>query len=267
MENSKIEWTHHTFNPWWGCTKVSAGCKNCYAEKQDARFGESHWGDNADRKFMGEAHWRKPIVWNEKAAKAGERHRVFCSSMSDVLEKRQDDKLQNSARERLFGLIAATPHLDWLILTKRPENFDMLPHLDNIWLGVSAENQEQADIRIPLLLEQKWAAVRFVSYEPALGPLEIRYFLGVTGRSFYPHKYTMKKNHGLDWIICGAESGPGRREMDPSWPRRIEVECYLGDIPFFFKQSFEGGKKVSLPMLRGITHNAFPRVKRKSDEE
>lgn len=270
MENSKIEWTQHTFNPWWGCFKISDGCKNCYAEKLDARFGETHWGKDAPRKFMSDAHWNKPLVWNRKAAAAGERHRVFCASMSDVLEILPDGHPStdaiNEARERLWALMAETQSLDWLILTKRPENFHLIPSQNrshgNIWLGVTAENQEQADIRIPLLLEQSWASVRFVSYEPALGPVDLEKFVcdtsGEPAESF-PH-FPAKQNHGLNWIICGGESGPGHRPMDLNWVRMMRAQCWWSEIPFLFKQKIEDGKKVSLPILDGVRHAEFPEV-------
>ena len=168
-ENSKIEWTNSTFNPWWGCVKITEGCTNCYANAFDKRVGGSHWGANAERRFFSDAHWAKPLAWNRKAEKAGERHRVFCASMADVFEDRRD---LDAPRARLWELIRATPHLDWLLLTKRPENLDQLVPGDwittnrpgpppNIWLGVTTENQHRADERIPTLLNHgAWAAVR-----------------------------------------------------------------------------------------------------------
>src|SRR4051812_42185869 len=118
-KNSHIEWTHHTFNPWWGCTKVSPACNNCYAELWAKRMGHKIWGGTAPRRFFTDAHWKGPLVWNEEAQAKGERERVFCASMADVFERRAE---LNPYRERLWALIAETPWLDWLLLTKRPQN-------------------------------------------------------------------------------------------------------------------------------------------------
>src|SRR5262245_52074261 len=174
-KDSGIEWTHHTFNPWWGCMKVSPGCEHCYAETFSIRVGKKVWGPKADRRFFGDAHWAEPLKWNAVAARAGERHRVFCASMADVFEDRRE---LDGHRARLWRLIAATPHLDWLLLTKRPENLArMLPwysHWENrvafepdepwpnVWLGTTVEDQQRADERIPHLLRSP-AAVRFLS--------------------------------------------------------------------------------------------------------
>lgn len=276
MSKSNIEWTHYTFNTWWGCSKVSAGCKNCYAEALDKRFVGTtgpHWGDGAQRKMFDDAHWNKPLRWNRKAEREGVRYRVFCASMADVFEVHpveEENRKLDAARHRLWKLIEATPHLDWLLLTKRPENHELVPlawqtgsrRPPNVWLGVTAENQEQADIRIPILLEAKWPAVRFVSYEPALGPIDLEAF--VCDRSGEPAAgfpyWPQKEDHGLDWIICGGESGPGRREMNLDWVRMMRAQCWWSEIPFFFKQKVEGGKKVSLPLLDGVRHAAFPRL-------
>lgn len=175
-ENTAITWAHHTFNPWWGCFKISPGCTNCYAAAFDKRVGGDHWKALGDRRFFGDDHWSKPLRWDAAAARAGERHRVFCASMADVFEDRGD---LVEHRTRLWRMINETPHLDWLLLTKRPENFlSFLPWTadgrpwSNVWLGVTAEDQEHADQRIPLLLRVP-AAIRFVSYEPALGPLNL----------------------------------------------------------------------------------------------
>jgi protein gp37 len=182
-ENSKIAWTDHTFNPWHGCTKVSAGCAHCYAEAQAQRFGTA-WGPTAERRLFGDKHWNEPIKWNRAAKEAGVRARVFCASMADVFEDRAD--LQDQ-RVRLWKLIAETPCLDWLLLTKRPDNIrrmlptieigdEALPRFDNVWLGVTAENQRAADERIPLLLEAP-AAVRFISMEPLLEKIDIERYV------------------------------------------------------------------------------------------
>ena len=153
-ENTTISWASHTFNPWIGCQKVSDGCSSCYAEAlMDTRFGKVQWGPDGERKLTSDANWRKPLAWNRKAAAAGERPRVFCASLADVF----DNKAPEGARERLWQLIADTPNLDWLLLTKRPQNIArMLPYgwgdgWPNVWLGTSTENQEEYDRRWPIL--------------------------------------------------------------------------------------------------------------------
>lgn len=256
-KDSKIEWTSHTFNPWWGCQKVSEGCRNCYALSLDHRFGGNHWGPTAPRKSMSEAHWKKPILWNKKAEAADERHRVFCASMADVFERHQDDAINrelDAYRSKLWALIEKTQHLDWLLLTKRPENHEMVPlawqtgsrRPPNVWLGTTAENQEQADLRIPHLLSAKWAAVRFVSYEPALGPIQLLAPGFLSG------------SNCVNWVIAGAESGPQARPMLEDWAREVRDECKAARVPFFFKQRAVNGKKISLPELDGVVHAEFP---------
>ena len=180
MENTKISWTVHTFNPWIGCTKVSPGCKHCYAEVlNDQRYGNHNWGPGAPRRTTGDAYWRQPLKWNREAAKTGIRAKVFCASMADVM----DDEAPEGARERLWELIRAASSLDWLLLTKRPENFGrFLPWsagvvpFPNVWLGVSTEDRQRANERIPLLAAFP-AVARFLSAEPLLedlGSIDLR---------------------------------------------------------------------------------------------
>jgi protein gp37 len=222
-KDSAIEWTHHTFNPWWGCTKVSLGCKNCYAQTFAHRIGRDLWGPRAVRQFFGDAHWREPLKWNAEAISAGARRRVFCASMADVFESRSE---LIPMRERLWELIAATPALDWLLLTKRPERvLKCIPWRDswptNVWVGVTAENQHWAQERIPLLLELP-AAVRFLSCEPLLGPLDLSSWL--------------KGSRRVDWVIAGGESGHKARPMNPEWARKVRNQCLSARVPFHFKQ-------------------------------
>lgn len=222
-KDSAIEWTHHTFNPWWGCTKVSPGCKNCYAQSFAYRVGRDIWGAKAERRFFGEAHWREPLKWNAEATRAGVRKRVFCASMADVFENRAD---LAPLRERLWQLIAETPALDWLLLTKRPERvLKSVPWRDewpaNVWAGVTAENQHWALKRVPLLVEFP-AAVRFLSCEPLLGPLDLSTWL--------------EGAHRVDWVIAGGESGHKARPMNPEWPRNLRNQCLAASVPFHFKQ-------------------------------
>jgi protein gp37 len=220
-KNSKIEWTHHTFNPWWGCVKVSPACKHCYAETWARRVGERVWGARVPRRFFGDDHWNGPIRWNREAELEGRRRRVFCASMADVFEDRRDLDVW---RDRLWKLIGETPNLDWLLLTKRPQAIGRLvPWRSewplNVWLGTTAENQKWADERLPELIKNP-ARVRFLSCEPLLGNLSLQPWLG---------------KH-IQWVIAGGESGGKSRPTDPSWVRGLRDECQQRAVPFHFKQ-------------------------------
>ena len=224
-QNSSIEWTDHTFNPWWGCTKVSPACQNCYAELWAKRTGHPVWGKDKLRRFFSDHHWNEPIIWNEEAAEAKNRHRVFCASMADVFERNQD---LNIWRERLWALISATPWLDWLLLTKRPENVEqMVPWKrdwpENVWLGTTVENASYAEKRLPSLLMHP-AAIRFLSCEPLLGPIDLGPW------------FRRRKLHPIDWVIAGGESGPGARAMHPDWAASLLHQCQKAKVPFHFKQ-------------------------------
>ncbi|MGC8213260.1 DUF5131 family protein [Ralstonia pseudosolanacearum] len=246
-ENSKIEWTHHTFNPWWGCAKVSPGCDHCYAERDANRFSPtaSLWGPGADRRVFGDKHWAEPLKWNRKAAAAGTRARVFCASMADVFDK----NAPAGARERLFALIKETPHLDWLILTKRIGNAPAMLPADwhagyrNVWLGASIVNQEEAERDIPKLLAVP-ARLRFLSMEPLLGPVDIAKWLGycdrldktgISRRASGEH-IVCERHCGISWVIVGGESGPGARPLRPEWVRALRDQCAEASVPFLFKQ-------------------------------
>jgi len=224
-KNSHIEWTHHTFNPWWGCLKVSAACDNCYAELWAKRMGHQLWGRDSPRRFFGETHWSEPLRWNDEAGVDGRRERVFCASMADVFERRSE---LNAERIRLWRLIERTRNLDWLLLTKRPQNIQRLtPWRDdwpeNIWLGTTVENQILAEKRLPFLLSIP-SAVRFLSCEPLLGPLNL-------GAWFKRDGF-----RSIDWIIAGGESGGGCRPMHPDWLRSLLAQCRTYNVPFHFKQ-------------------------------
>lgn len=248
MQNSKIEWTDHTFNPWWGCQRVSPGCQNCYAETLAHRYGHEVWGPakTTPRRAMSENYWKQPHRWNKAAGASGVRARVFCASMADVFE---DHPLVAEWRIRLFELIGSTIHLDWLLLTKRPENIlGMLPAnwggntLINMWIGTSCEDQQRADERIPHLLRVP-ARVRFLSCEPLLGPITFRpraestadmLRLMETGEASKP---TMLR--GIHWLIVGGESGHGARPMHPDWARSLRDQAQAAGVAFFFKQHGE----------------------------
>lgn len=202
-ESTAIGWTDHTFNPWWGCARVSPGCQHCYAEAFAKRTGNDVWG-TSPRRFFGEKHWNEPRRWNDAAARAGRPALVFCASMADVFEDRPE---LIDERARLFDLIECTPWLRWQLLTKRPENvLDMvpghwlaafprvvlgfgqtsLPELENApgpwppncWIGTTVEDQQRAEQRIPALLQIP-APVRFLSCEPLLEPIDLSRWLGL----------------------------------------------------------------------------------------
>jgi protein gp37 len=268
-ENSKIEWTDHTFNPWEGCQKVGPGCDHCYAETRNARFGGGqavNWGPGALRRRTSAANWRKPLAWNsahaEFFAKHGRRQRVFCASLADVFDNAVDPQW----RVDLFRLIDATPNLDWLLLTKRIGNARAMsqaamgmigcihkPPPPNVWLGATIVNQAEADRDIPKLLAIP-ARRRFLSMEPLLGPVDLTR-IDIDGyREIYPLTGSTgcEDDDGnpspdlpaLDWVIVGGESGPGARPMSPDWARSLRDQCAAAGVPFLFKQWGEW-----LPML------------------
>jgi protein gp37 len=229
--SSKIAWCDSTFNPWWGCTKVSPGCVNCYAEAQDKRFGGSHWLKNTVPRSMSLDYWRSPVKWNRTRPVdpvCPGRHLVFSGSMCDVFDPQAPEK----DRADLWELIRMTPNLTWLLLTKRPEEFETLLPDDwarelsivgglyrNVWLGVSAEDMEHGSDRIDMLVETP-AAMRFVSFEPLLGLIEM------------PYETLFR----IDWAIIGGESGLGCRPLLASWVHGLISDCRRVDVPVFFKQ-------------------------------
>jgi protein gp37 len=272
MQNSNIEWTDHTWSPWLGCSKVSPGCKFCYITSTTPfrTRGIKH-GD--PRQELSEDYWDQPLKWNKQmkcedcglvsprwhkeaftceCPKCGSglsnvRPRVF-PSLCDWL----DDQVPAEWLAEFLKLIADTPNLDWLLLTKRPENWNericaaantlyleeddalqqdlanwSLGRLtpQNVWIGVSVENQEMAEKRIPELIEIP-AKVRFLSCEPLLGPLDLSYWLEDPVLPL------------VDWVICGGESGTDRniRAMHPEWARSLRDQCVASNVPFFFKQ-------------------------------
>lgn len=324
-ENSKIQWTDMTFNPWIGCSKVSPGCKNCYAEADmDNRRGRVAWGVTGTRSVTSYMYWRKVLSWNRDALADGVRKKVFCASLADVFEEfngtvidshgdqlywpryenweeyenRNDllggtcfDDLKGNLRFEcedcdgiptfshltqkqldirydheygdsrlnansqhnksfykpltidviriwLFKLIDQTPGLDWLLLTKRPENvMKMVPEHwreefpINVWIGTSVENQEMADLRVPELLQIP-ASLRFLSCEPLLSGLDLSNYLYTRfemggNRHMYNH---------IEWVIVGGESGKNKRPFNCDWARSIKHQCKEASVDFFMKQ-------------------------------
>ena len=303
---TKISWADSSFNPWIGCTKVSAGCKNCYAETLDInRFSKTmdgatkenpvgHWGKDAPRHLT--HTWGDPVKWNAlpfwECARCGlrgaasaphgkcvagcggtikpARRRVFCASLADWL----DDEVPIKWLARLLKLIHDTPHLDWLLLTKRPENWRArvaasMRHLDreqpedarpyvtgnvcamlddwlndktppqNVWLGTSVESQDWADDRIPLLLDIP-AKVRFLSCEPLLGSVCFRPRCETVEDKIYALETGDATRpvmlNGIHWVVCGGESGKHARPMHPDWARSLRDECNAAGAAFHFKQ-------------------------------
>ncbi|GJD55211.1 phage Gp37/Gp68 family protein [Methylobacterium dankookense] len=281
-ENSKIEWTHHTMNFWVGCTRISPACDNCYAASWAKRTGQAQLWDG-QRRRTAPANWRKLVKWDAAAAAAGERHRVFSNSLADFFDNQVWDRWRNDA----WHFIARAPNLDFLLLTKRPQNIaKMLPSPEigapawgegwcNVWLGTTVE--DRARLRNVDHLRAVPAIVRFLSIEPLLedlGEIDLT---------------------GIHLVIVGGESGPGARPMHPAWVRRILEQCAAAGVAFFFKQwgdwgpdipwftglnrelarmegsrtgrwhpasdTFRVGKKAAGRLLDGVEHNGMPEVR------
>jgi len=245
-ENSKIEWTDHTFNPWMGCTMVAPECTNCYAKTLvDDRLHKAQWGPKGTRVLTSARNWLEPLTWNRAAAAAGARRRVFCASLADVFEEDRwvapgpdvpEGFTLNLARRNLWALIGHTPHLIWLLLTKRPGNIrGMVPGgwlerwPGNVWTGTSAGCQATAEAMIPHLFLVP--GPHFLSCEPMLGPVEVTRL-----RDDEVGAQWNALEMGIDWVICGGESGPNARPMHPDWARGLRDQCVGAGVPFFFKQ-------------------------------
>ena len=264
-QNSTIGWCDHTFNPWIGCSKVSDGCKNCYAESQtyprvSKERGLPLWGKDASRHRTSVDNWDGVLRWNRKAKNEREdaeqdgrphqRPRVFCASLADIFE---DHPALHVWRADLWELILATTELDWMLLTKRPHNIrDMVPREwlveddggmhcltlggmgwpSHVWVGASCENKEAADRRIPHLLRVP-APVRFLSCEPLLGPIKIPLeYLA----PFVDNDPGLRLTPRIDWIIAGGESGPSARHCAAEWIEDLAAQCADAGVAFFAKQ-------------------------------
>jgi len=269
---TRIEWADHTFNPWMGCQAVSPACDHCYAETlATGRLGVA-WGPHAERRRTKPSTWTLPLRWNRQAEREGVRYRVFCASLADVF----DNKVPLEWREDLWRLIRTTPHLDWLLLTKRPQNIArMLPGattigvpawgLDgwpNVWLGTTAEDQVR-------LAERAWhlaqvpARIRFLSCEPMLGGLNTRCVTNrwgtdwdaLTGRILHARSGPAEVG-AIHWVIAGGESGTDARPMHPDWARSLRDQCQAAGVPYFHKQN---GEWVSVSEVEGAgPHHHFP---------
>lgn len=311
-ENTKIEWAHHTFNPWIGCTKVGPGCDNCYAEADfDKRRHVVQWGAGNPRKRTAPSTWAQPLKWNKEAERLGVRYRVFCASLADVF----DNAVPTEWLVDLLELIRTTPRLDWLMLTKRigvavsrlqQAHAYVLEHWtaidaqplswwlqewieegnppNNVWIGATIVNQEEADRDIPKLLAVP-AAKRFLSMEPLLGPVELRLVTKTWApgrcnhccngdrcddpshydRAYCPHCHGTG-GQPIKWVIAGGESGPGARPMHPDWARSLRDQCQAAGVPFLFKQ---WGQWKPINQMDEAEHEPLyvPNVKAKPHED
>ena len=268
---TKIEWATDTWNPIVGCSKVSPGCANCYAERMafrqtqmrpgceycDVMIGKKWNGKTAfvESQLDKPLHWRKP-------------RRIFVCSMGDLFHESVHDAWVG----KVWDVMTQCPQHTFLLLTKRPEGMRRLfcepcdiKMPPNIHIGVTAENQEQADKRIPILLQIP-AAVRFVSIEPMLGPVSLWEWFP-DGSCEKPAHITgvCEKNeeyeNGIHHVICGGESGPGARPLHPDWVRSLRDQCVSADVPFMFKQGpeVERGPLVKLPFLDGRQWVQYPK--------
>jgi len=302
-EQTKIQWCDHTLNPWRGCSHVHAGCDNCYAEALGKRFPQTlgAWGDNGTRVVAAESYWKLPEKWNRQAEQVGVRRKVFCASLADVFEDWCGPMLDNRGRElfvdgdewfapgkdffamspgvtmhdvryRLFSVIDATPHLDWLLVTKRPENIRRMwpllfpngaethgcphclgagcsgchdgetAHRPNVWLLTSVSDQATADKMIPDLLQcRDLSPVLGISAEPLLSEIDLSRWLQFQGPSW---RFT-KDGIGyppLGWVIIGCESGPNRRPTPDGAIESIVDQCAAAGVACFVKQIEVHGK-------------------------
>jgi protein gp37 len=229
-QGTAIAWAHDTFNPWIGCTNVGPGCDHCYAETLDKnRFSKTlkpaviHWGPGAPRHHTSVATWKQPRIWNREAAASGEQRRVFCASLADVF----DNEVPQSWRIELFDLIEETPHLTWLLLTKRIGNVPrMLKTHDwclghkNVWIGMTVVTEEELERDAGKLLDIP-AHVRWLSIEPQLESIDLGPLLDT---------------ESIHWVVTGGESGAGARPYDLRWAQRVVWDCRVAGVAPFVKQ-------------------------------
>ena len=258
-------------------TKVGPGCDHCYAEADfDKRRHVVKWGAGQARKRTAPSTWALPVRWNAEAERLGVRYRVFCASLADVF----DNDVEREWRDDLATLILNTPHLDWLLVTKRIGNAGRMfgemfmdGTSDNVWLGATITSQTDADRDIPKLLKVP-ARVRFLSMEPLLGPVDLRDPPNDIGEPRYSYLDADLDNR-IHWVIVGGESGPNARPMHPDWVRSLRDQCVAAGVPFLFKQWGEWapgaansgvgnglmariGKKAAGRLLDGVQHDGYP---------
>ena len=242
MKNTKISWSNHTWNPVTGCTKVSPGCDHCYAEVIAERFrGGSAWPIGFEVQLRPD-RIRQPIGWRKPAL-------IFVNSMSDLFHRDIPDHYLSQIWQTM---LAANQH-QYQVLTKRPHRMahkirelrlQVAPH---IWLGVSVENHEMAESRIPELLSVEGPGVRFISAEPLLATVDLSKWLPRPGSI----------GQKLDWVIVGGESGPNRRPMELGDARILRNQCRAAGVPFFFKQG-NALRPGQDDVLDGVRHQEIP---------
>lgn len=237
-ENTAISWATHTFNPWWGCTKVgnSPACDHCYAETWAKRTGFDIWGDDKKRRYLdGQKHWMEPFKWDKQASQESRTDRVFCASMADWAEGRPE---QAPHLKKLWSLVLQTHNLNWLMLTKRPQLICKLCPFQNhprVWQGVTAETQPWLDLRWGHLKRVE-SEIYWLSVEPMFEPLKL------------PKDFSSLGKRG--WVICGGESGPSARQMNPDWARSLRDQCQEHGVRFHMKQ-MSGRRKEDLENIPG----------------
>lgn len=273
-ENTSISWCNSTWNPIRGCSRISAGCDHCYAEAMSKRNPTTLgvWGPGGTRSFGVESYWRQPAKWNEKAAEVGEIHTVFCMSLADLFEGAHEQnengdwtELREGPRpdylpilERMVETFAPLTSLRVLALTKRTWNAVQWSEARggwpaNWWLGASVENQAAAEERIPYLLKVP-AAIRFLSCEPLLGPVDLSGWMAPNSDLRPGHRWAeclcsqidpsdrpcvVCDIRGIGWVIGGGESGPHARPWHPGWARLLRDRCTAAGVPFHWKQHGE----------------------------
>lgn len=242
MAESKIEWTTFTFNPWIGCTRVSPACDKCYAADMAQRRKWATWGPGEPRRRTAESTWRQPLAWNRKVAgRPWTERTVFCASLADVF----DNEVDPTWREDLLELIAETPNLVWLLLTKRIGNVEKMLNgklPPNVALGATMANQEEwtRDAhKLENAARQFDALFTFASVEPMLGAISLT--------NLWPP----------DWVICGGESGPGARKMDEFWAESLKLQVMSRNRAFFMKQM-----TAKAPIPDSLMVRQFPVLRR-----
>lgn len=234
-EKTGIEWTDHTFNPWIGCTRVSDACDNCYAATMSHRRRWARFEPRAPRRRTTADYWRQPYRWNRRAEDSGSREKVFGPSLADPF----DAEVSDAWRDDYVRLIEETPSLDYILLTKRPQvarkYFDRRPVPDNLWLGITAENQKMLALRGPAILSIA-ARIHVLSAEPLLGPLDLSHGDPASGAGDIRVKTPLLEERSFTWVIAGGESGPGARPSHANWLRSLRDQCIASDVPFHFKQ-------------------------------
>lgn len=245
-DQTNISWTDHTFNAWWGCTKIAPGCDNCYAAAFDKRTGGDYWNAHTQPRRTRVSNWNKAKAWNKQAEIENRQHHVFCGSMMDWC----DNKVPDEWRADLFQLIRDTPWLNWQLLTKRATRITKcLPNdwgdgYPNVWLGVTCENMGYGYARIDALRKVP-ARVRFISAEPLLEHLE-------------GFKHQIARD--IDWVIIGGESGPGCRLPEPGWINQAVTACMVSEVPVWFKQHGGTGKDKGGCEILGQEYKQWPQV-------